>query len=170
MLDYTEDTVYTNLAYLLPAVPAAMLGPLEFGLVGAASVYLTYGSARYHTTYEREEQGQDASALLTYLSALLGALLASWSSWGLLLPVVAAPVHERYVWKIDTYVAAPAYIGVALVCLGLQVGLLQAAPSAALVAVGAAAQLSTGPRAPLHSIWHVCGGLSASLALLMLIL
>jgi len=169
MLDHTEDTVYTNLAYLLPALPAAMLGPLEFGLVGGASVYLTYGSARYHTTYEREEQGLDVAAMLTYLTALLAALLASWSSWGLLLPVVAAPLHERYVWEIDSHVAVPVYVGGMMVALWLQVGLLQAAPSFLLIAVGAAAQLSTGPRAPLHSIWHVCGGLSASLALMFIL-
>lgn len=169
MLDLDDDSVYTNLCYLLPALPAFVLGAVEWGLVAGSGLYLAYSSAKYHTTYERQEQGQDVSAMLTYLSVLLAVVLASWSEWALLLPLVAAPLHERYVWDINSYVAAPIYIALSLVALGLQVGPLHAAPAAAFALAGGAVKLrQPGPRTWLHSFWHVFGGLSAALALFSL--
>lgn len=171
MLDLDDDSVYTNVFYALPVASAALLGPLELLVVLLASCFLSYRSARYHTTYDRPEQAGDVSAMLTYLSAL-GAVLASpWSSWSLLLPVAAAVLHERYVWAIDSYVAAPIYIGLCLVVLGLQAGPLHAAPAAVFALAGGAVKLlQPGPRTRLHSLWHVCGGLSAASALAALAL
>jgi len=171
MLDLDSHSVLTNSFYLLPAVPAALLGPLVGGVVTGAALWLAWGSGRYHTTYGRQAQGEDVAAMLTYLSALFAAVLSPWSAWALLLPVAAAPLHERYVWAIDSYVAAPLWIAASLLALALQVGLLPAALPGALALAGGAIKLAQpGPRSRLHSLWHVFGGLSAASALFALYL
>jgi hypothetical protein len=171
MLDLDSHSVFTNGAYLLPALPAALLGPLVGGVVTGAALWLAWGSGRYHTTYGRKAQGEDVAAMLTYLSALFAAVLSPWSAWALLLPVAAAPLHERYVWAIDSQVAAPLWIAASLLALALQIGLFPAALPGAFALAGGAIKLSQpGPRSRLHSLWHVCGGLSAASALFALYL
>lgn len=171
MLDLDSHSVLTNGAYLLPAVPAALLGPLVGGVVTGAALWLAWGSGRYHTTYGREAQGEDVAAMLTYLSALFAAVLSPWSAWALLVPLLAAPLHERYVWAIDSQVAAPLWIAASLFALALQVGLLAAALPGALALAGGAIKLAQpGPRSRFHSLWHVFGGLSAASALFALYL
>jgi hypothetical protein len=171
MLDLDSHSVLTNSFYLLPAVPAALLGPLVGGVVTGAALWLAWGSGRYHTTYSRQAQGEDVAAMLTYLSALFAAVLSPWSAWALLVPLLAAPLHERYVWAIDSYVAAPLWIAASLFALALQVGALPAALPGALALAGGAIKLAQpGPRSRLHSIWHVFGGLSGASALFALYL
>lgn len=166
MLDLDSHSVLTNGAYLLPAVPAALLGPVVGGVVTGAALWLAWGSGRYHTTYGREAQGEDVAAMLTYLSALFAAVLSPWSVWAILLPVAAAPLHERYVWAIDSYVAAPLWIAASLAALALQTGPIPAALPGALALAGGAIKLAQpGPRSRLHSLWHVFGGLSAASSL-----
>jgi len=171
MLDLDSHSVFTNGAYFLPVVPAALLGPLVGGVVTGAALWLAWGSGRYHTTYRREAHGEDRAAMLTYLSALFAAVLSPWSAWALLLPIAAAPAHERYVWDIDVYVAAPLWIASSLFALALQTGLLAASLAGAFALAGGAVKLSQpGPRSWAHSLWHLLGGLSAASALLALYL
>jgi len=171
MLDLDSHSVLTNSFYLLPAVPAALLGPVVGGVVTGAALWLAYGSGRYHTTYGREAQGEDVAAMLTYLSALFAAVLSPWSVWAILLPVAAAPLHERYVWAIDSQVAAPLWIAASLFALALQTGLLAAVLAGVFVILGGAIKLAQpGPRSRLHSLWHVFGGLSAASSLFALYL
>lgn len=166
MLDHDDDTVWTNLFYLLPTLPAIFLGAPQAIVVGLASTFLAWRSARYHTTYERPQQGGDVSAVLTYLVAIGAALASTWSLWALLVPVAAAPIHERYVWEIDSMIATPIYILLALVILGLQVGLVLTIPSAGLAALAGLSHLSgEGPRGWAHSLWHVFGALAATWAI-----
>jgi hypothetical protein len=109
--------------------------------------------------------------MLTYLSALFAAVLSPWSAWALLLPVAAAPLHERYVWAIDSYVVVPLWIAATLAALAFQAGLLAAALPGALALAGGSIKLAQpGPRTRLHSLWHLFGGLSAASALFALVL
>ena len=171
MLDAKDDTVWTNAFYLAPVGPAFLVGPLQGLITAAASVFLAWRSGRYHTTYERDEQGGDVSAMLTYLAALGGVLASPWTLWALLAPVALGPVHERFVWAIDSYVATPIYILACLVVLALQAGPLAALGPTVLAALGGAIKWrDPGPKTRLHSLWHLCGGLSAALALFVLTL
>lgn len=165
----TDDSVWTNAFYLMPGVAGFLIGPLQGIVAVLAGANLAYKSGRYHTTYKRDEQGGDVSALLTYLVALIAVILSGHSEWFLLLPVVAAPLHRRFVWEIDSYVAAPLYIGLALLLLTLQVGILYALIPAAFIGGGGAIKvLQPGPRSQLHSLWHVLGGASAASAIVLL--
>jgi len=169
MIDHDDDTVWTNALYLLPTLPAMFLGASQAIVVAVASGFLAWRSARYHTTYKRPEQGGDVSAVLTYLVAIGAALASTWTPWALLAPIAAAPIHERYVWEIDSFVATPIYIVVALVILGLQVGVVAAIPSAGFAALAGLSHLSgDGPRGWAHSLWHIFGALAATWALLAL--
>jgi hypothetical protein len=83
MIDTGDDTVWTNLFYLLPTLPAFGLGAPQAIVVGVASGFLAWRSARYHTTYKRPEQGGDVSAVLTYLVAIGAALASTWTPWAI---------------------------------------------------------------------------------------
>jgi hypothetical protein len=169
MIDTDDDTVWTNAFYLLPTLPATLLGVPQATVVGLASAFLAWRSARYHTTYERPEQGGDVSAVLTYLVAIGAALASTWSPWALLVPVAVAPLHERFVWHIDSFVATPLYIVACLAVLVPQVGIIETIPAAGLAALAGLSHLSgSGPRGWRHSLWHLFGALAATWALLAL--
>lgn len=163
-LDIEDDTVWSNLFYLLPAPFTFMIGIIPGTVVLLAGLNLFYRSGRYHTTYERHEQGDDASAMLTYLVALISATLSPCSLWFLLLPVVAAPLHRRFVWDIDSYVATPIYIVAALIITYFQVGLWAGIPALFAIAGGLVKLSQPGPRTKRHSLWHLFGGVSAASA------
>jgi len=66
--DARDDVVYSNLAYILPALFApTYAAQVILSLTGAA---LVGGSAVYHATHTREGQSLDVSAMMTYVAAL----------------------------------------------------------------------------------------------------
>jgi len=171
MLDLRDHSVWSNAFFLLPAGPAFAMGFLPGLVMLVVGGSLAYASGRYHTTYEREEQGEDAYTMLTYLTGLIGVILFPVIEWALLLPVVAAPLHRRFVWMINSYVAVPIYGALALGLLAFQTGVSAAVLTISLAIGGGAIKLyQPGPRSRLHSIWHFLGGLSAASALFVLLL
>ena len=60
--DWTDDVVYSNLGYLLPALFAPKT--LGAALVGMAGMLLCLGSAAYHATYERWAQRLDVAEVV----------------------------------------------------------------------------------------------------------
>jgi hypothetical protein len=83
-----DDVVYSNLAYILPALFApTYAAQAVLSVTGAA---LVGGSAVYHATYTREGQSLDVSTMMTYVAALACAVAAQWTVWAwALLPVAA---------------------------------------------------------------------------------
>ena len=77
--DARDDVVYSNLAYVAPAmvapdwIAACVLMVTGAALVGASSVY--------HATYTREGQSLDVSAMMTYAAALACVVGAQWTPW-----------------------------------------------------------------------------------------
>ena len=164
--DARDGVVYSNLAYILPAVVApTYAAQVVLSLTGAA---LVGGSAVYHATYTREGQSLDVSAMMTYVAALAYAVAAQWTVWAWTLLPVAAIGYWMYPWRIDSYVHVPLWGVAALVMLAMQVGWWAALPAAPALAGGAIKIYDPGPDTWLHSVWHVLGGLAGAAAMWVL--
>jgi len=164
--DARDDVVYSNLAYILPALFApTCAAQVILSLTGAA---LVGGSAVYHATYTREGQSLDVSAMMTYVAALACAVAAQWAVWAWVALPVAAGYYWAYPWKIDSYVHVPLWGLAVLVMLAMQVGWWAALPAAPALAGGAIKIYGPGPDTWLHSMWHVSGGASGAAAMWVL--
>ena len=164
--DARDDVVYSNLAYILPAVFApTWAAQALLSLTGAA---LVAGSAVYHATYTRQGQSLDVSAMVTYVAALACAIAAQWTVWAWAVLSLAAVGYWRYPWRINSYVHVPLWGGAALAMLAVQSGWWAALPAAPALAGGAIKARQPGPDTWLHSVWHVLGGLAGAAAMWVL--
>jgi len=161
--DARDDVVYSNLAYILPALFApTYAAQVILSLTGAA---LVGGSAVYHATYTREGQSLDVSAMMTYVAALACAVAAQRAVWAWALLPVAAGYYWAYPWEVDSYVHVPVWASAALVMLAVQVG-WWALPAGVLFGSGGAIKVAQpGRDAWLHSLWHLLGGLAGAAAM-----
>jgi len=164
--DARDDVVYSNLAYILPAIVApTWTAQALLSLTGAA---LVGGSSVYHATYTREGQSLDVSAMMTYVAALACTVAAQWTVWAWALLPVAAVGYWRYPWRIDSFIHVPLWAGAALAGLAVQVG-WWALPAAVLFIGGGIIKLAQpGRDAWLHSLWHILGGLAGAAAMWVL--
>jgi hypothetical protein len=164
--DAHDDVVYSNLAYILPALFAPThAAQVILSLTGAA---LVGGSAVYHATYTREGQSLDVSTMMTYVVSLACAVAAQWSVWAWAVLPVAAVGYWAYPWRIDSYVHVPVWAGAALAGLAVQVG-WWALPAAVFFLAGGAIKVAQpGRDAILHSLWHVLGGFAGAAAMWVL--
>jgi len=161
--DAKDDVVYSNLAYILPAVVApTYAAQVILSLAGAA---LVGGSAVYHATYTREGQSLDVSAMMTYVTALACAVAAQWTVWAWAVLPVAAVGYWMYPWRINSYVHVPLWGLAVLVMLTVHAGWWAALPAALALAGGAIKTRQPGAESTLHSIWHVLSGLAAGAAM-----
>ena len=158
-----DDVVYSNLAYILPALFApTYAAQVVLSLTGAA---LVGGSAVYHATYTREGQGLDVSAMMAYVASLACAVAAQWTVWAWALLPIASVGYWMYPWRIDSFVHVPLWAGAALAMLAVQAG-WWALPAATLFTGGAAVKLiNPGPDTWLHSVWHLLGGSAGAAAM-----
>ena len=164
--DARDDVVYSNLAYILPALFApTYAAQVILSLTGAA---LVGGSAVYHATYTREGQSLDVSTMMTYVAALACAVAAQWTVWAWALLPVAAIGYWVYPWRINSYVHVPLWSLAVLVVLTVQVGWWAVLPAAPALAGGAIKIYDPGPDTLLHSLWHVLGGLAGAAAMWVL--
>jgi hypothetical protein len=164
--DARDDVVYSNLAYILPALFApTWVAQAVLSLTGAA---LVGSSAVYHATYTREGQSLDVSAMMTYVASLACAVAAQQAVWAWAVLPVAAVGYWAYPWRIDSYTHVPVWAGVALVMLAVQAG-WWGLPAAVLFIGGGAIKLAQpGRDAILHSLWHLLGGASGAAAMWVL--
>ena len=161
--DARDDVVYSNIAYVAPAMVAPDWTTACVLMVTGAA--LVGGSAVYHATYMREGQSLDVSAMMTYLAALACAVAAQWTPWAWMPLPLAAYGYWRYPWRINSYVHVPLWSGATLVMLAVQVGWWAALPAAPALAGGAIKTYDPGPDTWLHSVWHVLGGLAGAAAM-----
>ena len=161
--DARDDVVYSNLAYILPALFApTYAAQAVLSLTGAA---LVGGSSVYHATYTREGQSLDVSTMLTYVASLACAVAAQWTVWVWAVLPVAAVGYWAYPWRIDSYVHVPLWAGAALAGLAVQVG-WWALPAGVLFLAGGAIKVAQpGRDSLLHSLWHLLGGLAGAAAM-----
>jgi hypothetical protein len=161
-----DDTVYSNIAYIAPAMVAPDWGTAcVLMVVGAA---LVGGSSVYHATYTREGQSLDVSTMMTYVASLACALAAQWTVWAWIVLPIATVGYWMYPWSIDSYIHVPLWGAGALVMLAIQAG-WWAAPAAALFAAGGAIKaFDPGPDTWLHSVWHVLGAMAGAAAMLVI--
>jgi len=161
-----DDVVYSNLAYILPALFAPTYpAQAVLSLTGAA---LVGGSAVYHATNTREGQSLDVSTMMTHVAALTCAVAAQQAVWAWALLPIAAVGYWAYPWRIDSYLHVPVWALAALVMLAVQVG-WWALPAAVLFGGGGVIKLAQpGRDAWLHSLWHLLGGLAGAAAMWVL--
>jgi len=164
--DAKDHVVYSNLAYILPALFApTYAAQVILSLTGAA---LVGGSAVYHATYTREGQSLDVSTMLTYVAALACAVAAQWTVWAWVALPIATVGYWAYPWRIDSYVHVPMWTAAALMMLAVQAG-WWALPAAVLFIGGGAIKVAQpGRDAWLHSLWHLLGGLAGAAAMWVL--
>jgi hypothetical protein len=161
--DAKDDVVYSNLAYVAPAMVAPdWTTACVLMITGAA---LVGGSAVYHATYTREGQSLDVSAMMIYVTALACAVAAQWTVWAWAVLPVAAVGYWMYPWRTDSYVHVPLWGLAVLVMLAVQVGWWAALPAAPALAGGAIKTRQPGADTWLHSVWHVLGGLAGAAAM-----
>jgi len=157
--DARDDVVYSNLAYIAPALVAT--DPVAQAVMAVVGAALCAASAVYHATYTREGQSLDVSAMHTYLAALASAVGAQWTPWAWALLPVAAVGYWMYPWQVDSYYHVPAWAAVTLGMLAVQVGAWALVPAGLFAAGGAIKVRQPGADTWLHSAWHVLGGLAA---------
>jgi hypothetical protein len=164
--DARDDVVYSNLAYILPAVFApTQAAQVILSVTGSA---LVGGSTVYHATYTREGQSLDVSTMMTYVASLACAVAAQWSVWVWALLPIAAVGYWRYPWQTNSYVHVPVWAGAALAGLAVQVGWWALPASVLFLAGGAIKVVQSGVETALHSTWHVLGGASGAAAMWVL--
>jgi len=164
--DARDDVVYSNLAYILPALFApTYAAQVVLSLAGAA---LVGGSSVYHATYTREGQSLDVSAMMTYVAALTCAVAAQWTVWAWAVLPMAAVGYWTYPWEVDSYLHVPLWGISALGMIAVQVGWWAALPAAPTLAGGAIKIYDPGPESALHSAWHVLGGAAGAAAMWVL--
>jgi hypothetical protein len=164
--DARDDVVYSNLAYILPALFApTWVARAVLSLTGAA---LVGGSAVYHATYTREGQSLDVSTMLTYVASLTCAVAAQQAVWAWAVLPIAAAGYWAYPWRTNSYVHVPVWAGAALAGLAVQVG-WWALPAAVLFLAGGTIKVAQpGQDALLHSLWHLLGGFAGAAAMWVL--
>jgi hypothetical protein len=164
--DARDDVVYSNLAYILPALFApTYVAQVILTLTGAA---LVGGSSIYHATYTREGQSLDASTMMVYVASLACAVGAQRTVWGWAVLPVAAVGYWMYPWRIDSFVHVPLWGAAALMMIAVQVGWWAALPAAPALAGGAIKIYDPGPESALHSVWHLLGGMVGAAAMWVL--
>jgi hypothetical protein len=161
--DARDDVVYTNVAYILPALFApTWVAQAVLPLTGAAVVG---GSAVYHATYTREAQSLDVSTMMTYVASLTCAVAAQWTPWAWAVLPFTATAYWMYPWRIDSYLHVPLWALAALVMLAVQVG-WWALPAAVLFLAGGAIKVvQPGRDTWPHSLWHLLGGFAGAAAM-----
>jgi len=164
--DARDDVVYSNLAYVAPAMVAPDWTTACVLMVTGAA--LVGGSAVFHATYTREGQSLDVSTMMTYVAALACAVAAQWTVWAWVPLPVAAYRYWRYPWRINSYVHVPLWAGTALVMLAVQTGWWAALPAIPALAGGVIKLYQPGADSLLHSAWHLLGGLAGAAAMWVL--
>ncbi|PSQ97821.1 MAG: hypothetical protein BRD51_03925 [Bacteroidetes bacterium SW_11_64_17] len=164
--DARDDVVYSNLAYVAPAMVAPDWTTACVLIVTGAA--LVGGSSVYHATYTREGQSLDVSTMLTYVASLACAVGAQWTMWAWAVLPVAAVYYWTCPWKVDSYVHVPLWGIAALGMLAAQVGWWALIPAAPALAGGAIKMAQPGADTWLHSLWHVFGGLAGAAAMWVL--
>jgi len=164
--DARDDVVYSNLAYIAPALVAIdAVAQAVMAITGAA---LCAASAVYHATYTRQGQSLDVSAMHTYLAGLACVVASQWTPWAWAVLPVAAIGYWMYPWRVNSYVHVPLWAALTLGMLSVQVGAWALVPFGFFAAGGAIKVGQPGADTWLHSVWHVLGGVAAgSVALLV---
>lgn len=161
--DWTDDVVWSNAAYLLPAFTA--LWDAEWtavALMGVAGAYLAYASGLYHAVYTRRSQRLDVHAMMTYLIALAAVVASQWTPWAYAVVPLASAAYGRWTWDIDSYVHVPLWGALTLTGVAVQAGWWTLVP-AGLFALGGSIKLyDPGADTELHSLWHLAGGAAAA--------
>lgn len=164
--DARDDIVYSNLAYILPALFApTWMAQAALSLTGAA---LVGGSAVYHATYTREGQSLDVSTMMTDVAALTCAIAAQWTVWAWAVLPVATVGYWACPWRTNSYVHVPVWAGIALVVLAFQAGWWALPAAVVFISGGAIKVYQPGTDSLLHSAWHVLGGLAGAAAMWVL--
>jgi hypothetical protein len=166
--DWTDDVVYSNLAYLAPALFAPE--PLGAALVGMAGMLLCLGSAAYHATYERWARRLDVTGMLTFAPAVVATIAAQWSPWAYAGIPLASAFYWQYALQINSVVHVPAWVLLGVLFLAAQMGGVWALVPAGLFVAGGAVRLWIEPNSDSwwHSIWHLLGAGAALAALVLL--
>lgn len=165
--DWTDDVVYSNLAYLAPALFAPE--PLGGALVGMAGMLLCLGSAAYHATYERWARRLDVAGMLTFAPAVVATIAAQWSPWVYVGVPLASAVYWQYALQINTFYHVPAWVLLGVVLLAVQTGIWALVPAVLFVAGGAVrVWIEPDSDSWWHSIWHLLGAAAALAALVLL--
>lgn len=167
--DWTDDSVYSNLWYVLPALVA--VGGVESWtgaawlravVLWASSVGLAGASAYYHAYYTRLGQRLDVTAMMTYLASLAATAAAPWSLWAYAGVPVAGGLYGRYTWQVNSYYHVPAWALLILLLAGVQIGWYALIPGGLFVAGGTIRLYDPGADTTLHSLWHALGGVAAA--------
>ena len=161
--DARDDTVYSNLAYIAPALMAP--DPITQAILAVTGAALCAGSAVYHATYTRQGQSLDVSTMLTYVASLACAVASVWTMWAWAVLPVAATGYWMYPWRVDSYWHVPAWAGATLVMLGVQAGWWAALPGLLFAAGGIIKVRQPGADSLLHSAWHLLGGAAGAAAM-----
>lgn len=173
--DWTDDSVYSNIAYPLSAL-GAWGHPVVLVAVALAGGFLGYGSAKYHATYTEETAELDVWAMLVYIASLTAAAATplagpwAWALAPLALVYYRARTPQGNFTLMAVHVGAWAVAGLALVAY--QVGAWALVPGLLFAgAVSLRLWHHEGSDTPSHSWWHIAGGAAglAQLAVLFLL-
>jgi hypothetical protein len=164
--DARDDVVYSNLAYIAPALVAP--DPVTQAVLAVTGAALCAGSAVYHATYTRAGQSLDVSTMLTYVASLACAVAAQWTPWAWAALPVAATGYWMYPWRVNSYLHVPAWTLATLIMLAAQAGAWSLLPGGLFVAGGAIKIRQPGADSVLHSWWHILGGAAGAAAMWVL--
>lgn len=154
MTDWTDWTVYTNLAYPCAAIP--LWGEwVAFAVLLASGLALGYASAWYHATGLRMAQRADVTMVMTYVAAGAAVYASSWSMLVYALPLIVPWVYWRHAWQIEAQVHAPAWIIGALTILTVQTGTWAIGAWVLALSAGAMKYISGHNDSVWHDLWHV---------------
>ena len=161
--DARDDVVYSNLAYIAPALVAP--DPVTQAILAITGTALCAGSAVYHATYTRAGQSLDVSTMLTYVASLACAVAAQWTPWAWAVLPVAATGYWMYPWRVDSYVHVPLWALATLVMLSVQSGAWALLPGGFFLAGGIIKVRQPGADTVAHSWWHILGGAAGAAAM-----
>mgnify|MGYP000633228812 FL=1 len=158
-----DDPVYSNIAYMIPAALAPTF--LAAQVLMFTSAALVAGSSVFHATYSRGGQRLDAATMLTYIASLAAAVGAVWTPWAWAVVPLAALGYWGFTWDVDSHIHVPLWALAIIVMLFIQEGFWALLPLGIFSLAGLAKYLDENPDTPMHSLWHILGGMAAGAAM-----
>jgi hypothetical protein len=164
--DWTDDSVWSNLAYLLLPVSCGFTGDWwGAALTLGTGAYLAFGSGYFHAVYSREARLLDTHAMMVYLASVFTVIAAHWTAWA----YSAVPLAFSAYWLYDTdsYLHVPIWTAITLALVAVRAGTDTIWPALFFAAGGAIKWYDPGADTELHSLWHLAGGAAAATAVLV---
>jgi|APHM01.1.fsa_nt_gi hypothetical protein len=154
--DWTDWSVYSNVAYPLAALPLWPVGGLPFVAILLAGLFLGFSSALYHARYSLFANKLDVTGVIVYLATALTTFAQPYDFWAYLAVPLVGAVYWLFFHRFNITYHAPVWMLACLCLLSYQVG-LPSSLSWVLAIVAGLFQLTSGSDSFGHASWHIFG-------------